>query len=183
MRGHELSYHVAVTAVDFDTVEAGFLGANRSVAVRVYKLPALVAGQLAADGVVSGAGDCGGGDGSLAADENGEGLTAAVVELTEDRAARSVDGVGELFPAGDERIVPDAGFEDDGLAVGLNGDDLGDYKSVAALCAGGVIGDELIGDVAVRGGEVRAHGGDDEAVLQLDAADLYRLEQFFQIHV
>jgi hypothetical protein len=163
---HELGDEIAMGAVDFDRVEAGFPGPDRGVPERVDQGEGLVGGELPGEFAHDRAGDRGGRD-RLVADDGPAGLAAGVVELHGDLAAVAVHGVGQAAHPWDQVIAPQAELVGDGLAQGVDGRDLDDDKPKAALGPGRVIVHELVGDCSVRIAEVRTHGRYDKSIFNL----------------
>ena len=107
---------------------------------------------------------------------NVKGHIGGVEELRHDLAAVLVDGRGELFPAGDERVVVAAHVARQIGIGGLDRHDLGDDQAHAALGAGAVMIDQVVGHVAMVG-QVGGYRRHEDAVLDLGRTDLDRAKE------
>ena len=107
---------------------------------------------------------------------NVKGHVGGVEELRHDLAAILVDGRGELFPAGDKRVVVAAHVTRQIGIGGLDRHDLGDDQAYAALGTGTVMIDQIVGHISVIGqvGRYRRHK---DAVLDLGRTDLNRAKE------
>ena len=107
---------------------------------------------------------------------NVKGHVGGVEELRHDLAAILVDGRGELFPAGDKRVVVAAHVTRQ-IGIGrLDRYDLGDDQANAALGAGTVMIDQVVGHIAMIG-QVGGHRRHKDAVLDLGRTDLDRTKE------
>ena len=107
---------------------------------------------------------------------NVKGHVGGVEELWHDLAAILVDGRGELFPAGDKRIVVAAHVTRQ-IGIGrLDRHDLGDDEAHAALGTGTVMIDQIVGHIAMIG-QVGGHRRHKDAVLDLGRTDLDRAKE------
>ena len=97
-------------------------------------------------------------------------------ELRHDLAAILVDGRGELFPAGDKRVVVAAHVTRQIGIGGLDRHDLGDDQAHAALSAGAVMIDQVVSHIAMIG-QVGGHRRHKDAVLDLGRTDLDRAKE------
>ena len=166
---------VGVRRVDFDAIDAGLLHAHGSVAKLMREHVNLVD----RDGARCLAGvrraHKGRSDQARRA-RNVKGHVGGVEELRHDLAAVLVDGRGELFPAGDKRVVVAAHVTRQ-IGIGrLDRHDLGDDEAHAALGAGTVMIDQVVGHIAMIGqvGRYRRHK---DAVLDLGRTDLDRAKE------
>ena len=107
---------------------------------------------------------------------NVKGHVGGVEELRHDLAAVLVDGRGELFPAGDKRVVVAAHVTRQIGIGGLDRHDLGDDEAHAALGAGTVMIDQVIGHIAMIG-QVGGHRRHKDTVLDLGCTDLDRAKE------
>ena len=107
---------------------------------------------------------------------NVKGHVGGVEELRHDLAAILVDGRGELFPAGDKRVVVAAHVTRQIGIGGLNRHDLGNDEAHAALGTGTVMIDQVVGHIAVIG-QVGGHRRHKDAVLDLGRTDLDRTKE------
>ena len=166
---------MGVRRVDFDAIDAGLLHAHGSVAKLMREHVNLVD----RDGARCLAGvrraHKGRSDQARRA-RNVKGHVGGVEELRHDLAAVLVDGRGELFPAGDKRVVVAAHVTRQ-IGIGrLDRHDLGDDEAHAALGAGTVMIDQVVGHIAMIGqvGRYRRHK---DAVLDLGRTDLDRAKE------
>ena len=107
---------------------------------------------------------------------NVKGHVGGVEELRHDLAAVLVDGCGELFPTGDKRVVVAAHVTRQIGVGGLDRHDLGNDEAHAALGAGAVMIDQVIGHIAMIG-QVGGHRRHKDAVLDLGHTDLDRAKE------
>ena len=107
---------------------------------------------------------------------NVKGHVGGVEELRHDLAAVLVDGRGELFPARDKRVVVAAHVARQIGIGGLDRHDLGDDQAHAALGAGTVMINQVVGHVAMIG-QVGGHRRHKDAVLDLGRTDLDRAKE------
>ena len=107
---------------------------------------------------------------------NVKGHVGGVEELRHDLAAILVDGRGELFPARDKRVVVTAHVTRQIGIGGLDRHDLGDDQAHAALGAGTVMIDQVVGHIAMIG-QVGGHRRHKDAVLDLGRTDLDRAKE------
>ena len=175
-RGQKAAEHaVGVRCVDLDAIDASLLHTHGSVAKLMRELVNLVD----RDGARCLAGvrraHKGRSDQARRA-RNVKGHVGGVEELRHDLAAILVDGRGELFPAGDKRIVVAAHVTRQIGIGGLDRHDLGDDEAHAALGASTVMIDQVVGHIAVIGqvGRYRRHK---DAVLDLGRTDLDRAKE------
>ena len=104
-------------------------------------------------------------------------VPAGVAELDRRLGAFGMDRGGEAREAGQEAVVIDAELMEAMAAATLGRRHLARDEADAALGARDVIGDLFVGDEAVRVGEPRRHRRHDDAVPDLDAADLVGREE------
>ena len=161
--------------MDFDAIDASLLHTHGSVAELMRELVNLVD----RDGARCLAGvrrsHEGRSDQARRA-RNVKGHVGGVEELRHDLAAILVDGRGELFPAGDKRVVVAAHVTRQIGIGGLDRHDLGDDQAHAALGTGTVMIDQVVGHIAMIG-QVRGHRRHKDAVLNLGRTDLDRAKE------
>ena len=141
---------VGVRRMDLDAIDAGLLHTHGSVAELMRELVDLVN----RDGTrcLAGIGRAHKGRGDQARRAwNVKGHVGGVEELRHALAAVLVDGRGELFPAGDKRVVVAAHVTRQIGIGGLDRHDLGDDEAHAALGAGAVMIDQVVGHIAMIG--------------------------------
>ena len=175
-RGQETAEHaVGVRRMDLDAIDTGLLHTHGSVAKLMRELVNLVD----RDGARCLAGvrraHKGRSDQARRA-RNVKGHVGGVEELRHNLAAVLVDGRGELFPAGDKRVVVAAHVTRQIGIGGLDRHDLGDDEAHAALGAGTVMIDQVIGHIAMIG-QVGGHRRHKDAVLDLGRTDLDRAKE------
>ena len=185
-RGGELVGEVAaVGAADADAVRSRVDRGGGGVKLRVYQAVALLGGEGAAhDAGVPAAGHGGGRDG-VAVHHRREGLqegdaAEGGADLDKELGAVGVDLLGGLADGGVEgrRVVHSVESGGRDFRAAGAGVAAGDYEAEAALGAGLVVVDDLLGHVA--GGvhtSAEVHGGHDYAVLYGDAANFQGLKQ------
>ena len=170
-RGQETAEHtVSVGRMDLDAIDAGLLHTHGSVAKLMRKLMDLID----RDGTrrLAGIGRAHEGRSNQARRaRNVKGHIGGVEELRHDLAAVLVDGRGELFPTGDERVVVAAHVTRQIGIGGLDGHDLGDDEAHAALGTSAVVIDQVVGHIAVVG-QVGGHRRHKDAVLDLGRTNL-----------
>ena len=170
--GEEGVRQVVVRAVELHAVVASLAGAAGGLAEAGHDLVDLLMGdgrQREARGKRQV-----GGDEHLrgAVHANGD---RALPELHARRAARSVNGIDETAVPLDVAVLGE-GDEHARGARRVHARDLDDVEGTSGLGACHVIVDEPLRDEAVLA-EARPHGGHDDAVLELEAANLERAEQ------
>ena len=175
-RGQKAAEHaVGVCRMDLDAVDTGLLHAHSSVTKLMRELVDLID----RDGArrLAGIGRAHKGRGNQARRaRNVKGHVGGVEELRHDLAAVLVDGCGELFPAGDKRVVVAAHVTRQ-IGIGrLDRHDLGNDEAHAALGAGTVMIDQVVGHIAVIG-QVGGHRRHKDAVLDLGRTDLDRAKE------
>ena len=175
-RGQETAEHaVGVRRMDLDAIDTGLLHTHGSVAKLMRKLVNLIdrdgARRLAGIGRAhKGRSD------QARRTRNVKGHVGGVEELRHDLAAILVDGRGELFPARDKRVVVAAHVTRQ-IGIGrLDRHDLGDDEAHAALGAGTVMIDQVVGHIAMIG-QVGGHRRHKDAVLDLGRTDLDRAKE------
>ena len=166
---------MGVRRVDLDAVDAGPLHAHGGVAELMREPVDLVDRDGARRLAGIGRSHEGRGDQARRA-RDVEGHVGGVEELRHDLAAVLVDGGGELFPAGDERVVVAAHVARQIGIGGLDRHDLGDDQAHAALGAGAVVVDQVVGHVAMVG-QVGGYRRHEDAVLDLGRTDLDRAKE------
>ena len=175
-RGQKAAEHtVGVRRMDLDAIDAGLLHAHGSVAELMRELVDLVDRDGARRLAGIGRAHKGRGDEARRA-RNVKGHVGGVEELRHDLAAILVDGGGELFPAGDKRVVVAAHVTRQIGIGGLDRHDLGDDQAHAALGTGAVVVDQVVGHIAVVG-QVGRHRRHKDAVLDLGRTDLDRTKE------
>ena len=182
MRRHELGDQIAVCTVHLDTVRAGSFGAHRGISVFIDDLPYTRIAHSLRYKVEHGTGHSGGRFGNLIENIGRHTLASGMVKLDDYLSALLMDRVHELFEHGNLVIVPETDLVHDRLALAVNGCDFDDDQPEPAFGAAPVIGDHLLGDLTVVGGEVRSHGRDDKAVFQFHGANLTRRKQLLKSH-
>ena len=175
-RGQKAAKHaVGMRRMDLDAIDASLLHTHGSVAKLMRELVNLVD----RDGARCLAGvrraHKGRSDQARRA-RNVKGHVGGVEELRHDLAAILVDGRGELFPAGDKRVVVAAHVTRQIGIGGLDRHDLGDDEAHAALGAGTVMIDQVVGHIAMIG-QVGGHRRHKDAVLDLGRTDLDRAKE------
>ena len=166
---------MGVRRVDLDAVDAGHLHAHGGVAELMRELVDLIDRDGARRLAGIGRAHEGRGDQARRA-RDVEGHVGGVEELRHDLAAILVDGRGELFPAGDKRVVVAAHVTRQIGIGGLDRHDLGDDQAHAALGAGTVVVDQVVGHVAMVG-QVGGYRRHKDTVLDLGRTDLDRAEE------
>ena len=170
-RGQETAEHaVGVRRMDLDAIDAGLLHTHGSVAKLVRELVNLVnrngTRRLASIGRAH---EGRGNQARRARDIKGH--IGGMEELRHDLATILVHGGGELFPTGNERVVVAAHVARQVGIGGLNRHDLGNDQTHAALGAGAVVVDQVVGHIAVIG-QVGGHRRHKDTVLDLGRTDL-----------
>ena len=166
---------VGVRRMDLDAIDAGLLHTHGSVAKLMRELVDLVDRDRTRRLAGIGRAHKGRGDQARRA-RNVKGHVGGVEELRHDLAAILVDGRGELFPAGDKRVVVAAHVTRQ-IGIGrLDRHDLGDDEAHAALGAGTVMIDQVVGHIAMIG-QVGGHRRHKDAVLDLGRTDLDRAKE------
>ena len=156
--------------MDLDAIDTGLLHAHGSVTELMRELVDLIHRNGARRLAGIGRTHEGRSDQARRA-RNVKGHVGGVEELRHDLTAILVDGRGELFPARDKRVVVAAHVTRQ-IGIGrLDRHDLGDDEAHAALGAGTVMIDQVIGHIAMIGqvGRYRRHK---DAVLDLGCTDL-----------
>ena len=166
---------VGVCRMDFNAIDASLLHTNGSVAKLMRELVNLVDRDGARCLAGIGRAHKRRSDQARRA-RNVKGHVSGVEELRHDLAAVLVDGRGELFPAGDKRIVVAAHVTRQIGIGGLDRHDLGDDQAHAALGAGTVVVDQVVGHIAMIG-QVRGYRRHKDAVLDLGRTDLDRAKE------
>ena len=161
--------------MDLDAIDASLLHTHGSVAKLMRELVNLVDRDGARCLAGIGRSHEGRSDQARRA-RNVKGHVGGVEELRHDLAAILVDGRGELFPAGDERVVVAAHVARQIGIGGLDRHDLGDDEAHAALGAGTVMIDQIVGHIAIIG-QVGGHRRHKDAVLDLGRTDLDRAKE------
>ena len=175
-RGQKAAEHaVGVRRMDLDAIDASLLHAHGGIAKLMCELVDLIdrdgARRLAGIGrAYKGRSD------QARRARNVKGHVGGVEELRHDLAAILVDGRGELFPTGDKRIVVAAHVTRQIGIGGLDRHDLGDDQAHAALGAGTVMIDQVVGHIAMIG-QVGGHRRHKDAVLDLGRTDLDRAKE------
>lgn len=161
--------------MDLDAIDAGLLHTHGSVAELMRELVDLID----RDGARRLAGvrrtHKGRSDQARRA-RNVKGHIGGMEELRHNLAAVLMHGGGELFPAGDERVIVAAHVARQ-IGIGrLDRHDLGNDQAHAALGAGTVMIDQIVGHIAMIGqvGRYRRHK---DAVLDLGRTDLDRAKE------
>ena len=175
-RGQKTAEHaVGVRRMDLDAIDAGLLHTHGSVAKLMRELVDLVDRDRTRCLAGIGRSHEGRSDQARRA-RNVKGHVGGVEELRHDLAAILVDGRGELFPAGDKRVVVAAHVTRQ-IGIGrLDRHDLGDDEAHAALGAGTVMIDQVVGHIAMIG-QVGGHRRHKDAVLDLGRTDLDRAKE------
>ena len=161
--------------MDLNAVDAGLLHTHGCVAELMRELVDLINRDGARRLAGIGRAHKGRGDEARRA-RNVKGHVGGVEELRHDLAAVLVDGGGELFPAGDKRVVVAAHVTRQIGIGGLDRHDLGDDQAHAALGTGAVMIDQIVGHIAVIG-QVGGHRRHKDAVLDLGRTDLDRAKE------
>ena len=175
-RGQKAAEHaMGVRRMDLDAIDAGLLHTHGGVAELMRELVDLIDRDGARRLAGIGGAHKGRSDQAQRA-RNVKGHVGRVEELRHDLAAVLVDGRGELFPAGDKRVVVAAHVTRQIGIGGLDRHDLGDDQAHAALGAGTVVVDQVFGHVAMVG-QVGGHRRHKDAVLNLGRTDLDRAEE------
>ena len=170
-RGQKTAEHtVGVSRMDLDAIDAGLLHTHGSVAKLVRELVNLVNRNGARRLAGIGRAHEGRGDQARRA-RNVEGHVGGVEELRHDLATILVHSGGELFPARDKRVVVAAHIARQIGIGGLDRHDLGNDEAHAALGAGAVVVDQVVGHIAVIG-QVGGHRRHKDAVLDLGRTNL-----------
>ena len=166
---------VGVCRMDLDAIDAGLLHTHGSVAKLMRELVNLIDRDGARRLAGIGRAHKGRSDQARRA-RNVKGHVGGVEELRHDLAAILVDGRGELFPAGDKRVVVAAHVTRQIGIGGLDRHDFGDDQAHAALGAGTVMIDQVVGHIAMIG-QVGGHRRHKDAVLDLGCTDLDRAKE------
>ena len=170
-RGQEAAEHaVGVRRMDLDAVDAGLLHAHGSVTKLVRKLVNLVN----CDGTrcLAGIGRAHEGRRDQARRaRNVKGHVGGVEELRHDLAAILVHGGSELFPTGNERVVVAAHVARQVGIGGLDRHDLGNDEAHAALGAGAIMVNQVVGHISVVG-QVGGYRRHKDTVLDLGRTNL-----------
>ena len=175
-RGQETAEHaVGVRRMDLDAIDTGLLHTHGSVAKLMRELVNLVDrdGTRCLTGI--GRSHEGRSDQARRA-RNVKGHVGGVKELRHDLAAILMHGGGELFPARDKRVVVAAHVTRQIGIGGLDRHDLGNDEAHAALGAGTVMIDQVVGHIAMIG-QVGGHRRHKDAVLDLGRTDLDRTKE------
>ena len=175
-RGQKAAEHaVGVRRMDLDAIDTGLLHTHGSVAKLMRELVNLVDRDRTRCLTGIERSHEGRSDQARRA-RNVKGHIGGVEELRHDLAAILVDGRGELFPAGDKRVVVAAHVTRQ-IGIGrLDRHDLGDDEAHAALGAGTVMIDQVVGHIAMIG-QVGGHRRHKDAVLDLGRTDLDRTKE------
>ena len=166
---------MGVRCVDLDAIDTGLLHTHGSVAKLMRELVNLVDRDRTRCLTGIGRAHKGRSDQARRA-RNVKGHVGGVEELRHDLAAVLVDGCGELFPAGDKRVVVAAHVTRQIGIGGLDRHDLGDDEAHTTLGAGAVMIDQVVGHIAMIG-QVRGHRRHKDAVLDLGRTDLDRTKE------
>lgn len=138
---------MGVRRMDLDAIDAGLLHAHSSIAELMRELVDLVNRDGARCLAGIGRAHKGRGDEAWRA-RNVKGHVGGVEELRHNLAAILMDGCGELFPAGDKRVVVAAHVTRQIGIGGLDRHDLGDDQAHAALGTGAIMIDQIVGHIA-----------------------------------
>ena len=175
----ELADQVAVPGMDVDTVEAGLAQAPRALAERLDRfLDIGDAGRRRPPGrdeVLDGRG-------RQRSHRRVAALAAGVAELTENRAARVVDALGEALVGLDRCVVMDAGLAADVAPARVDVDVAGEDQAGAAAGDVEVEPGVVLGNDAVVARHRLRGRRTDEAVLDVQRADARGLEQLVDAH-
>ena len=170
-RGQETAEHaVGVRRMDLDAIDAGLLHTYGGVAKLVRELMDLVNRDGARRLAGIGRAHKGRGDQTRRARDI-KGHIGWVEELRHDLAAILVHGGGELFPTGNERVVVAAHVARQVGIGGLDRHDLGNDEAHAALGAGAIMVDQVVGHIAVVG-QVGGYRRHKDTVLDLGRTNL-----------
>ena len=161
--------------MDFDAVDASLLHTHGSVAKLMRELVDFIDRDRTRRLAGIGRAHKGRSDQARRA-RNVKGHVGGVEELRHDLAAVLVDGCGELFPAGDKRVVVAAHVTRQIGIGGLDRHDLGDDEAHTTLGAGAVVVDQVVGHIAMIG-QVRGYRRHKDAVLDLGRTDLDRAKE------
>ena len=172
--GQELSDEIAVGGVELHCVKAGLFASRRSVSEGLHHLVYLFCCHLPGHGLAGGTGNLRGSQ-----DRNAAGvfffcLPSAVPQLDRDLCPFSVNGAGQPFVAGDQRVIPESAFIDQGSSVVADRTAFQYQKPEAAPGPLGVVGDQFIARLAAVKGQVGSHGRHDKPVLYFHRTDFYR---------
>ena len=155
---------VAVAAVELDGVEAGVggaLGGGAELLLNLLQaLDAQGVGRLELVALV----------------EEVLGREAAVPELDGHLAADGVDGVGELAELLDVLVGVEAHVHI-GVGFRTDGGDLEDVQGAAGLGLRDVVGYHVLAYLVLVADHLGVHAGEDNAVLELEAANLHGAKQ------
>ena len=175
-RGQKAAEHaVGVCRMNLDAIDAGLLHAHSSVTKLMRELVDLIDRDGARRLAGIGRAHKGRSDQARRA-RNVKGHVGGMEELRHDLAAILVDGCGELFPAGDKRVVVAAHVTRQIGIGGLDRHDLGNDEAHAALGTGTVMIDQVVGHIAMIG-QVGGHRRHKDAVLDLGRTDLDRTKE------
>ena len=177
--GQELGRQITVGRVDLDAVKAHLLRPFSSLYIGIHHLVDLFGAHLMGHGLAVGARDLRGAHRLNAVGIMQLGLAAGMTQLHEDFCTRLVYGAGEAPIAGYKLVAPDTALVDKRLALDADGGALRDDEPEASLGSLGVILYELFSRFSVVLCKIRSHSGDEQAVLELNAADLKRRKQVF----
>ena len=166
---------VGVCRMDFNAIDASLLHTHGSVAKLMRELVNLVDRDGARCLAGIGRAHKGRSDQARRA-RNVKGHVGGVEELRHDFATVLVDGRGELFPARNKRVVVAAHVTRQIGIGGLDRHDFGDDQAHAALGAGTVMIDQIVGHIAMIG-QVGGHRRHKDAVLDLGRTDLDRAKE------
>ena len=156
--------------MDLDAVDAGLLHTHGSVAKLVRELMDLINRDGTRRLASIGRAHKGRSDQTRRARDI-KGHVGGVEELRHDLAAILVHGGGELFPTGNECVVVAAHVARQVGIGGLDRHDLGDDQTHAALGAGAIVVDQVVGHIAVVG-QVSGYRRHKDAVLNLGRTNL-----------
>lgn len=156
---------VGVRRMDLDAIDASLLHTHGSVAKLMRELVNLIDRDRTRRLAGIGRTHKGRSDQTRRA-RNIKGHVGGMEELRHDLAAVLVHSGGKLFPAGDKRVVVTAHVARQIGIGGLDRHDLGYDEAHAALGAGTVMIDQVVGHIAMIG-QVRGHRRHKDAVLDL----------------
>jgi hypothetical protein len=105
------------------------------------------------------------------------GLSATMRDLSHECRTMSVNCIRQSGPTGDDVVVPDSGSEGSHAPFGGDGRGRWDDHRRSTLRACLVETDRSLGHAAVFFRESRFHGGQDDAISQLDGTDLDGTEE------